>query len=57
MAVFTSLQPRSQSEIEASEVPVESPVDMTPWAHAKRASWAIVATTVLIYLGLTALAA
>ena len=38
------------------EEKIEAPVDMTPWRHAKSVSWAIVGITVLMYLGLNAIA-
>ena len=45
------IRPRSELEITASRVSVKSPVDMTPWSHAKTASWAIMGITVFnIYI-------
>ena len=47
------LYPKSEAEIAASEEREPAPVDMTPWKHAKNASYAIMASTVGIYLLLT----
>jgi uncharacterized sodium:solute symporter family permease YidK len=47
------IRPRSELEIASSQVSVKSPVDMTPWSHAKTASWAIMGITVLIYIFLS----
>ena len=44
---------RSELEIESSKVSVKSPVDMTPWSHAKTVSWVIIGITVIIYIFLT----
>ncbi len=44
------LYPKSEAEIAASEEREPAPVDMTPWKHAKNASYAIMASTVGIYL-------
>ena len=46
-------RPKSEAEIAASDQRDPAPVDMTPWKHAKNASYAIMATTVGIYLLLT----
>ena len=40
-------------EIAVSDQRDPAPVDMTPWEHAKNASYAIMGTTVGIYLCLT----
>ena len=47
------IRPRSELEIASSKVLVKSPVDMTPWSHAKTASWVIIGITVFIYIFLT----
>ena len=44
------LYPKSEEEIAASDQREPAPVDMTPWKHAKNASYAIMASTVGIYI-------
>ena len=53
MLVIGYLKPKSVDEIAISDQRVPAPVDMTPWHQAKNASYAIMGTTVLIYLFLT----
>ena len=53
MLVIGYLQPKTASEMEASDERDPAPVDMTPWAQAKNVSYAIMASTVGIYLLLT----
>ncbi|MBH82517.1 MAG: solute:sodium symporter family transporter [Candidatus Marinimicrobia bacterium] len=53
MLVIGHLKPKSAEEIAVSDQLDPAPVDMTPWEHAKNASYAIMATTVGIYLCLT----
>ena len=48
MLVIGRLKPQAPK----AEKKVEAPVDMTPWRHAKSASWLIVGITILMYLGL-----
>ena len=47
------LKPKTNEEIAVSDQLDPAPVDMTPWEHAKNASYAIMTTTVGIYLCLT----
>ena len=51
--VIGYLKPKSVEEIAISDQRVPAPVDMTPWHQAKNASYAIMGTTVLMYLFLT----
>ena len=44
------LYPKSEAEIAASDEREPAPVDMTPWKYAKNVSYAIMASTVGIYL-------
>ena len=53
MLVIGYLKPKSVEEIAISDQRVPAPVDMTPWHQAKNASYAIMGTTVLMYLFLT----
>ena len=53
MLVIGHLQPKTDAEMSASDEKDSAPVDMTPWEHAKNASYAIMASTVGIYLLLT----
>ena len=53
MLVIGHFNPKSAEEIAVSDQRDPAPVDMTPWEHAKNASYAIMATTVGIYLCLT----
>ena len=53
MLVIGYIKPKSVEEIAISDQRVPAPVDMTPWHQAKNASYAIMGTTVLIYLFLT----
>ena len=53
MLVIGYLKPKSVEEIAISDQRVPAPVDMTPWHQAKNASYAIMGTTVLMYLVLT----
>jgi len=53
MLVIGYIKPKSVEEIAISDQRVPAPVDMTPWHQAKNASYAIMGTTVLIYLVLT----
>ena len=53
MLVIGHFNPKSTEEIAVSDQRDPAPVDMTPWEHAKNASYAIMATTVGIYLCLT----
>ena len=53
MLVIGHLKPKSAEEIAVSDQLDPAPVDMTPWEHAKNASYAIMTTTVGIYLCLT----
>ena len=53
MLVIGYIKPKSIEEIAISDQRVPAPVDMTPWHQAKNASYAIMGTTVLIYLFLT----
>ena len=53
MLVIGHLKPKTNEEIAVSDQLDPAPVDMTPWEHAKNASYAIMATTVGIYLCLT----
>ena len=50
MLIIGQQQPKSEAEIAASEERDPAPVDMTPWKHAKNASYAIMASTVGIYI-------
>ncbi|HIN84844.1 MAG TPA: solute:sodium symporter family transporter, partial [Myxococcales bacterium] len=56
MLVIGYFKPKTDAEVAASEVPVTAPVDMTPWKHAKRASYIIVALTIAMYLFLQKMA-
>ena len=53
MLVIGYLNPKSTEEIAASDQRDPAPVDMTPWKHVKNASYAIMGTTIGIYLLLT----
>ncbi len=53
MLVIGYIKPKSIEEIAISDQRVPAPVDMTPWHQAKNASYAIMGTTVGIYLFLT----
>jgi len=53
MLVIGYIKPKSPEEIAISDQRVPAPVDMTPWHQAKNASYAIMGTTVLMYLFLT----
>ena len=53
MLVIGHLNPKSAEEIAISDERDPAPVDMTPWEHVKNASYAIMGTTVGIYLCLT----
>jgi SSS family solute:Na+ symporter len=53
MLVIGHLKPKSAEEIAISDERDPAPVDMTPWEHVKNASYAIMGTTVGIYLCLT----
>ena len=53
MLVIGYIKPKSIEEIAISDQRVPAPVDMTPWHQAKNASYAIMGTTVLMYLFLT----
>ena len=53
MLVIGHFNPKSAEEIAVSDQRDPAPVDMTPWEHAKNASYAIMGTTVGIYLCLT----
>ena len=50
MLIIGQQQPKSEAEIAASEERDPAPVDMTPWKHAKNASYAIMASTIGIYI-------
>jgi len=50
MLIIGKLKPKSEAEIAISDERVPAPVDMTPWAGAKKASITIVALTVLMYV-------
>jgi len=56
MLVIGHLNPKSAEEIAISDERDPAPVDMTPWEHVKNASYAIMGTTVGIYLCLTLIA-
>ena len=53
MLVIGYIKPKSVEQIAISDQRVPAPVDMTPWHQAKNASYAIMGTTVLMYLVLT----
>ena len=53
MLVIGYIKPKSVEEIAISDQRVPAPVDMTPWHQAKNVSYAIMGTTVLMYLLLT----
>ena len=53
MLVIGYIKPKSVEEIAISDQRVPAPIDMTPWHQAKNASYAIMGTTVLMYLFLT----
>lgn len=53
MLVIGKMKPKSDEEVAISDARVPAPVDMTPWAGAKKASIAIVVATVLMYVLLT----
>jgi len=53
MLVIGHFKPKSIEEIAISDQRDPAPVDMTPWHQAKNASYAIMGTTVGIYLFLT----
>ena len=53
MLVIGYIKPKSVEEIAISDQRVPAPVDMTPWHQANNASYAIMGTTVLMYLFLT----
>ncbi len=50
MLIIGQQRPKSEAEIAASEEREPAPVDITPWKHAKNASYAIMASTVGIYI-------
>ena len=56
MLVIGKLRPKTAEEIAISDERDPAPVDMTPWAQAKHASFAIMGITVGIYLFLTLVA-
>ena len=47
------LKPKTELEVRESEKEDISPVDMSPWSHAKHVSFAIILTTIGLYLLLT----
>lgn len=49
------LKPKSDEEVAYSSERPPAPVDLTPWIHAKLASWVIVGLTVVMYVGLHSL--
>ena len=53
MIAIGYLRPKTPEEIKISDQQDPSPVDMTPWPHAKNTSYAIVGITIFIYLLLT----
>ncbi len=53
MLLIGYLKPKTNEEIEESDERNPAPVDMTPWSHAKNVSYAIMGSTVAIYLILT----
>ena len=53
MLYIGHLNPKSAEEIAISDERDPAPVDMTPWKHVNNASYAIMVTTVGIYLLLT----
>jgi SSS family solute:Na+ symporter len=53
MLVIGYLKPKTIEEIAISDQRAPAPVDMTPWRQAKNVSYAIMGTTVGIYLFLT----
>ena len=53
MLLIGYLKPKSEEEIKESDKRDPAPVDMTPWEHAKMASYGIILITVGIYLFLT----
>ncbi|MEC9376765.1 MAG: solute:sodium symporter family transporter [Candidatus Neomarinimicrobiota bacterium] len=53
MLVIGHYNPKSAVEIAISDERDPAPVDMTPWEHVKNASYAIMGTTVGVYLCLT----
>ena len=57
MLAIGKLNPKSDEEVALSDERSPAPVDMTPWGGAKKASWAIVIVTVLMYALLSAAAA
>tara|TARA_Y100001970_G_scaffold292593_1_gene434552 strand:+ start:3219 stop:4847 length:1629 start_codon:yes stop_codon:yes gene_type:complete len=56
MLLIGRLKPKTSAEIEISDKQDFEPVDMTPWPHAKITSYAIMCTTLFIYLALTFIA-
>ena len=56
MLLIGRLKPKTSVEIEISDEQDFEPVDMTPWPHAKITSYAIMCTTLFIYLALTFIA-
>ena len=56
MLLIGRLKPKTSAEIEISDKQDFEPVDMTPWPHAKITSYAIMCTTMFIYLALTFIA-
>ncbi|MBL51770.1 MAG: solute:sodium symporter family transporter [Candidatus Marinimicrobia bacterium] len=56
MLLIGRLKPKTSAEIEISDEQDFEPVDMTPWPHAKITSYAIMCTTMFIYLALTFIA-
>jgi len=56
MLFIGKLRPKSTEEIAVSEQRDPAPVDMTPWASAKKASMAIMGVTIGIYFILTMIA-
>jgi uncharacterized sodium:solute symporter family permease YidK len=55
MLLIGQLRPKTSQEILVSDNIEPAPVDMTPRLHAKNVSYAIMGSTVGIYLILTAL--
>jgi len=53
MIAIGYLRPKTPEEIKISDQQDPSPVDMTPWPHAKNTSYAVVGITIFIYLLLT----
>ena len=53
MIIIGEINPKTADEIKKSDQRDPSPVDMTPWRHAKNASFIIIGITVFIYIFLT----